>query len=75
MMRLPHASIAFDRLARATSFQYVLGYYPIKPPANREYRELRVTVNRRGVILLYRHAYEARPRIEGPLELRAVFVR
>jgi VWFA-related protein len=67
-----NASIAFDRLAHATSFQYVLGYYPIKPPADREYRELRVTVNRRGVILLYRHAYEARPRIEGPLELCAV---
>ena len=66
---------AFDRLARATSFQYLLGYYPIKPPADGEYRDLRVTVNRRGLTLLYRHAYQARPRIDEPLDLRAMFVK
>ena len=60
-----NATIAFDRLARAASFQYLLGFYPIKPPADREYRELRVTVNRRGLTLLYRHSYEARPRGVG----------
>ena len=60
-----NATIAFDQLARAASFQYLLGFYPIKPPADGEYRELRVTVNRRGLTLLYRHSYEARPRGAG----------
>jgi VWFA-related protein len=66
---------ALDRLASVTSFQYLVGYYPIKPPADGEYRDLRVTVNRRGLTLLYRHAYEARPRVDEPIDVRAMFVK
>ncbi len=49
------------RLAKATQFQYLLGYYPAKPPDSVEYRQLKVVVKRRGLALLYRHGYAAVP--------------
>ena len=70
-----NADASFARLARVTSFQYLLGYYPIKPPRDGEHRTLRVVVARSGVTALYRHAYEARPPVEEPLDLQRMFVR
>ncbi|MCX6538752.1 MAG: VWA domain-containing protein [Acidobacteria bacterium] len=67
------AAKSLDRLIRTTSFEYLLGYYPAKPPADGEYRELRVEVRRRGVTALYRHGYEAQPPPIEPLDLRRIF--
>jgi len=61
------------RLARATSFEYLLGYYPADPPAVGQYRSLRIAVNRRGVTVLYRHGYEARQRLNEPFDVRRLF--
>lgn len=64
------------RLAKATGFQYLLGYHPAKPPQDGEYRQLRIDVKRRGVAVLYRHGYEASPQSDGePFDVRRIFVR
>jgi len=62
------AATALTRLAHATSFQYLLGYYPTAPPPDGQYRRLRVTVKRRGMTVLYRHGYEAQPMGDKPLD-------
>jgi VWFA-related protein len=47
------------RWANATSFQYLVGYAPARPPSDTEYRQIRVEVMRRGATVLYRHGYGA----------------
>jgi hypothetical protein len=60
-------------LAHATSFEYLLGYYPASLPADGEYRHLRIALNRRGLTVLYRHGYEARPTLDEPYDVRRIF--
>ena len=55
-----YADRAVERLDLATRFRYVLGYYPTDADWDGEYRDVRVTVNRPGVTVLYRHGYFAR---------------
>ena len=64
---------SLTRLLRTTNFQYLLGFYPDMPLPDGQYRELRVTVKRRGATVLYRHGFEAQPRPVHPMELRHVF--
>jgi VWFA-related protein len=51
------ASTGVDRIADATSFQYLLGYYPTNDTWDGRYRSITVRVNRPGVTVLYRHGY------------------
>jgi len=64
---------ALTRLARITSYEYTVGYYPAKPPVQGEYRSIRVAVNRAKVVLGYRHGYEAEPVSATPLAYRRMF--
>jgi hypothetical protein len=52
-----YASRGVERIADATSFQYLLGYYPTNANWNGRYRNIRVLVNRPGVTVLYRRGY------------------
>ena len=52
-----YASRGVERIADATSFQYLLAYYPTNTLWNGRYRNIRVTVNRPGVTVLYRRGY------------------
>jgi VWFA-related protein len=55
---------AADQLARiddATRNGYVLGYLPTNPELDGKYRTVVVTVNRKGVTVVYRRGYTARP--------------
>jgi hypothetical protein len=67
------AAKAFGRLARSTAFQYLLGYSPASPPQEGEFREIRVTLKRRGLTALYRHGYQAGLRLDEPSDLRRIF--
>ena len=67
------ADESFARLARVTSHQYLLGFYPVNPPVDGEYREIKVAVNRPGVTLSYRHGYEARREVDEPQDVRRIF--
>ncbi len=51
------ASDGVQRIDRATSFQYLLAYYPTNTIWNGRYRNIRVRVNRPGATVLYRHGY------------------
>ena len=51
------ASTGANRIADATSFQYLLGYYPTNDNWDGRYRAVNVRVNRPGVTVLYRHGY------------------
>jgi hypothetical protein len=66
------ADKALDRLNRSTRSVYLLGYYPSRPPSEGEHRQVRVTVARPGVTVLYRHAYQARPVLDDTDELRRI---
>ena len=55
------ASQAFDRIERASSTWYLLGYYPANRALDGRYRKVTVKVNRPGVTVLYRHGYFAEP--------------
>ncbi len=52
-----YASRGVARIADATSFQYLIGYYPTNTNWNGRYRNIRVQVNRPGVTVLYRRGY------------------
>jgi VWFA-related protein len=70
------ADAPLARLAKATRFEYVLGYYPTKPPRGGEYHQLRIVVKRRGVTVLYRHGYEVSAKSDDdPSNVRRIFVR
>ena len=55
------ANQAFDRIERASSTWYLLGYYPTNRLLDGKYRKVTVKVNRPGVTVLYRHGYFAEP--------------
>jgi VWFA-related protein len=49
----------FKRLDETTRAQYLLGYTPSNTNWNGAYRRIRVSVNRPGLSVLYRHGYAA----------------
>ena len=53
-----YAARTLDLLDRSSRFQYLLGYYPSVSSSPSAYRRLRVEVNRRDVVPLYRHGYQ-----------------
>jgi VWFA-related protein len=63
------ASQAFDRIERASSTWYLLGYYPTNRLLDGKYRKVTVKVNRPGVTVLYRHGYFAEP-ARAPIDRR-----
>ena len=63
------ASQAFDRIERASSTWYLLGYYPTNRALDGRYRKVTVKVNRPGVTVLYRHGYFAEP-ARAPIDRR-----
>jgi len=52
-----YASEGVRRIDTATSFQYLLAYYPTNTNWNGRYRNIRVRVNRPDVMVLYRRGY------------------
>jgi VWFA-related protein len=52
-----YASRGVARIDDATSYQYLLGYYPTNTNWNGRYRNIRVRVNRPGLVVLYRRGY------------------
>ncbi len=56
----------FARLDETTRAQYLLGYSPGNRPQDGEFRRIRVTVNRPGVRVLYRHGYYDREQWTPP---------
>jgi VWFA-related protein len=64
-----YARDALDDIDRVSRFQYLLGYSPSNAVQDSTLRQIRVTVTRRGVSVLYRHAYYASP-IPAPLDRR-----
>lgn len=54
-----HGQVALDRVDLTTRTGYLLGYYPSDPRRSREYRKIRVTVNRPGATVLFRRGYRA----------------
>jgi hypothetical protein len=63
------ASQAFDRIERASSTWYLLGYYPTNRLLDGQYRKVSVKVNRPGTTVLYRHGYFAEP-ARAPIDRR-----
>lgn len=63
------ANQAFDRIERASSTWYLLGYYPTNRALDGRYRKVTVKVNRPGVTVLYRHGYFAEPS-RAPIDRR-----
>ncbi len=63
------ANQAFDRIERASSTWYLLGYYPTNRVLDGKYRKVTVKVNRPGVTVLYRHGYFAEP-ARAPIDRR-----
>lgn len=51
---------ALTAIQSAIRVDYLLGYVPSNTNWNGQYRELAVTVNRPGVMVIYRHGYHAR---------------
>jgi hypothetical protein len=56
----------FARLDETTRSQYLLGYSPTDSEWDGTYRNVRVTVNRPGVRVLYRHGYYGREQWTPP---------
>jgi len=48
-----------SRIDDATQRGYILGYVPSNPDLDGKYRDIKVTVNRPGVAVVYRHGYTA----------------
>jgi len=56
-----YAEQAFDRILTSTEFGYLLGYTSTDPNADSKMRDVKVTVNRKGVTVSHRRNYVARP--------------
>jgi VWFA-related protein len=56
---LRRADQQLARIDDATQRGYVLGYVPSNPEFDGKYRNIKVTVNRLGVAVVYRHGYTA----------------
>ena len=54
-----YAEKALTSIDRATTFEYLLGYYPPKTSPDGTYHQITVKVNRRGTDVLYRRGYYA----------------
>ncbi len=54
-----YGQVALDRVDLTSKTGYLLGYYPSNSRRNGDYREIRVTVNRPGVTVFFRHGYRA----------------
>ena len=61
----------FERLDLATRASYAIGYSSTNPQLDGKYRNVRVTVNRRDVTVVFRHGYTAAPDIP-PADLREI---
>jgi VWFA-related protein len=64
-----YADKALTSIAQATTFDYQLGYYPSNTTWDGSYREIKVTTNRKGVDVFFRHGYYA-DKHETPLTPR-----
>ena len=60
-----YADQALARIDQATRFSYLLGYAPLNTTLDANYRNVRVTVNRRGVVVQFAHGYYATPEAEA----------
>jgi VWFA-related protein len=58
-----YADYSFDRIDRATRFQYLLGYAPSNPDMDGRFRRVVVKVSRPGATVLYRRGYFATDQI------------
>ena len=56
-----YAEQAFDRILSSTEFGYLIGYTSSDPNADSKMRDVKVTVNRKGVTVSHRRNYVARP--------------
>ena len=64
-----NSSIDLDKIDQASRFHYTLGYYPLKEPTDGKYRRVDIKLRRKGLTVLARDGYFARPDM-GPLETR-----
>ena len=55
--RFPTAAMDLDRIAAGTSFQYLLGYRLPQESGEPRFRQIRVSVNRPGLTVMYRRGY------------------
>ena len=60
-----YAGEALARIDRASRFSYLLGYAPLDPSFDANYREVQVKVNRPGVTVQFAHGYYASPEVEA----------
>ena len=58
--RFRNASLSADYIEQASRFQYLLGYYPTNQRLDGKFRNVKVTVARRGLTVLARRGYYAR---------------
>jgi hypothetical protein len=56
-----YADQAFDRILTSTEFGYLLGYTSTDPNADSKMRNVKITVNRKGLTVAHRRNYVARP--------------
>ena len=66
-----NADQQYERIDLATRSSYALGYSTPNPQFDRKFRKIKVTVNRPGVSVVYRHGYTAQAEIP-PTDLREV---
>jgi hypothetical protein len=64
-----YADKALEKVDRISRFSYLLGYAPSNPALDGKYRKIEVKVNRKDVVVQYRHGYFAVSEPE-PLNLR-----
>jgi VWFA-related protein len=68
------ASEQLARVSEATTKGYVLGYVPSNPELDRSYRNIKVTLNRKDVTLVYRRGYTAAT-VPEPLDPEEMYTR
>ena len=68
------ASQQLARIDEGTRNGYIIGYAPSKPEMDGKYRNVKVTVNRNDVTVVYRHGYTATTQPEN-IDVREVFTR
>ena len=54
-----YADKALEKVDRISRFSYLLGYAPSNPALDGKYRKIEVKVNRKDVVVQYRHGYFA----------------